>query len=52
MVRHNNQIPNQHFRKNWAVRAIFWVCCKGSKCCSAQRRSVHGSRLRVLNAWA
>ena len=21
MVRHNNQIPNQHFRKNWAVRA-------------------------------
>ena len=22
MVRHNNQIPNQHFRKNWAVRFL------------------------------
>ena len=27
MVRHNNQIPNQHFRKNWAVRAACSVEC-------------------------
>ena len=48
MVRHNNQIPNQHFRKNWAVRVLSdslrWL---HSECSSAQRRCVHSSRLRM-----
>jgi len=41
MVRHNNVIPNQHFRKNWAVRAhaetLAWLLARGRRLSCAAR---------------
>ncbi|KAI9216612.1 ribosomal protein L13e [Blastocladiella britannica] len=31
MVKHNNQLPNQHFRKNWQIRVKTWFNQPGQK---------------------
>ncbi len=48
MVKHNNVIPNQHFKKKWQFRVKTWFNQPARK----QRRRIGASALpAVVSAW-
>lgn len=44
MVKHNNEIPHQHFRKEWQVRVKTWFNQPARK---LRRRTTRAKKVRV-----